>query len=286
MAGLRNSIEIKPLTPVIGAEMLGIDLCGQLSDDDIDMIREALNVHQVLFFRDQPLTPDQHLAFGRRFGELHVHPSTRALPRDQWQELLPIEVDENSGQNPGGRWHADVTCDEKPPYASILHLTTVPECGGDTMFSSMYKAYEALSEPMKKYLGQLTATHDGAPGYHHLQEKNQRQEKNQWQREKSVYPRTSHPIVATHPYSGRKMLYVNSVFTTHIDGVPKAESDAILNFLYEHVDRPEFQCRFRWETNSIAFWDNRACQHLAIWDYRPARRSGLRVTIRGDKPVQ
>ena len=280
MANIRNSIQIKPMTPIIGAEMLGIDLCGSLSDDDIDMIREALNVHQVLFFRDQPLTPEQHLAFGRRFGELHVHPNTRALPRDQWQELLPIEVDEHTGQNPGSRWHADVTCDEKPPYASILHLTTVPESGGDTMFSSMYKAYDALSEPMKAYLGQLTATHDGAPNYSQLQDKNQ------WERDKGVYPRTAHPIVTTHPYSGKKALYVNSTFTSHINDVPKAESDAILGFLYEHVNRPEFQCRFRWYANSIAFWDNRACQHRAIWDYWPAKRAGYRVTIRGDKPVQ
>ena len=274
----RSSISIEPLTPVIGAEIHGIDLCGELADDDVAAIREALNIYQVVFFRDQPLTPEQHLDFGRRFGELHVHPTTRGRPRLEWNELLDVHADENTGRIAGDKWHADVSCDEKSPAASILHLTTVPDSGGDTMFSSMYAAYDALSKPMKEFLSGLTATHDGAPNYHN------RQERNKLSGAESVYPNAAHPVITTHSETGRKTIYVNSVFTTHINELAEKESDAVLSFLFAQVSRPEFHCRFKWQPNSVAFWDNRATQHLAIWDYYPNVRAGQRVTIRGDRP--
>ena len=279
MSQRRNSISIQPLNPVIGAELHGVDLREHLSDEDIGIIKDALNKYQVVFFRDQDITPEQHLAFGRRFGELHVHPSVRGKPRSEWSELLPVHADANTARIAGDKWHTDVSCDEKPPLASILHLKVVPESGGDTLFSSMYAAYEALSEPIKQMLGALTATHDGAPNY------GDRAKRNRETNLDRVNPVAVHPVIATHPFTGRKTIYVNSVFTQRINELSEAESEAVLKFLFAHVTRPEFQCRFNWQRNSLAFWDNRAVQHYAVWDYYPALRSGQRVTIRGDRPV-
>jgi taurine dioxygenase len=278
MARNPRSLTIEPLNPVIGAELHGLDLREELPDHDIRAIKEALDRYQVVFFRDQDITPEQQLAFGRRFGELHVHPSVRGKPREQWSELMPVHADATTARVAGDKWHTDVSCDEKPPLASILHLTTIPESGGDTLFSSMYAAYDALSEPMKRLLAGLTATHDGAPNY------DDRARRNRDANPDRVNPVAVHPVIATHPSTGKKTLYVNSTFTVRINELTPAESDAVLELLFAHVARPEFQCRFRWRRNSIAFWDNRAVQHYAVWDYYPAVRSGLRVTIRGDRP--
>ena len=273
-----GSIIIRPLNPVIGAELHGLDLREDLRDSEIAAIKAALDRHGVVFFRDQDITPEQHLEFGRRFGELHVHPSVRGKPREQWSEIMPVHADAGTARIAGDKWHTDVSCDEKPPLASILHLTTIPESGGDTLFSSMYAAYDALSEPMKRLLTGLTALHDGAPNY------DDRERRNREQNPDRVNPTAVHPVIATHPSTGKKTIYVNSTFTVRINELSEAESDAVLAFLFAHVARPEFQCRFRWQRNSIAFWDNRAVQHYAVWDYYPAVRTGRRVTIRGDKP--
>lgn len=276
----RTAITINPINPVIGAEVQGLDLRQELPDADIDAIKDALDRYQVLFFRDQDITEEQHLAFGRRFGELHVHPSVRGKPRDQWSEIMPVHADANTARIAGDKWHTDVSCDEKPPFASILHMTTVPAGGGgDTLFSSMYAAYDALSEPMKRLLEGLTATHDGAPNY------DDRAKRNRDSNNDRVNPVAVHPVIATHPRTGKKTLYVNSIFTVRINELTKAESDAVLELLFAHVARPEFQCRFKWQRNSVAFWDNRAVQHYAVWDYYPAVRTGRRVTIRGDRPA-
>ena len=279
MSAQRRPVSIEPLTPVIGAEINGIDLRETLSDGDIRIVQDALNEHQVVFFRDQDITPDQHLAFGRRFGELHVHPSVRAKPRAEWSEVLPVHADEKTKRIVGDKWHADVSCDERPPYASILHLTTVPATGGDTLFSSMYAAYEALSETFKRFLKPLTATHDGAPNY------TDRARRDGQDTAGRAHPRAVHPVIATHPLTKRKTIYVNSIFTVRINELGERESEEVLAYLFTHVTRPDFQCRFRWRRNSIAFWDNRAVQHYAVWDYYPAVRSGRRVTIRGDRPI-
>ncbi len=278
MSHSHRSVSIRPLNPVIGAELHGIDLREELSDADVRSIKDALDRHQVVFFRDQDITPEQQLAFGRRFGELHVHPKDRGKPRADWPELLPVYADANTARVVGDKWHTDVSCDEKPPLASILHLTVIPESGGDTLFSSMYAAYDALSEPMKQMLGSLTATHDGAPNYGDRAKRNRESGKDR------IDPVAVHPVIASHPSTGRKTIYVNSVFTVRINELREDESKAVLEFLFAHVQRPEFQCRFRWQRNSIAFWDNRAVQHYAVWDYYPAVRSGLRVTIRGERP--
>lgn len=275
----RSAIKIEPLNPVIGAELHGLDLREELPDEDIRAIKEALDRHQVVFFRDQDLSAEQQLAFGRRFGELHVHPSVRGKPREEWSEIMPVHADASTARIAGDKWHTDVSCDEKPPLASILHLATVPESGGDTLFSSMYAAYEALSEPMKRMLSGLTATHDGAPNY------DDRAKRSREDNPSRVNPSAVHPVIATHPSTRRKTIYVNSTFTVRINELADNESRAVLDLLFAHVARPEFQCRFRWRRNSVAFWDNRAVQHYAVWDYYPAVRTGRRVTIRGDRPV-
>jgi taurine dioxygenase len=274
----RGALTIEPLNPVIGAEIGGLDLREPLSDEAVASVQDALNEHQVVFFRDQDITPEQQLAFGRRFGELHVNPSVRSKPRAEWTEILAVYADDKTKRVVGDKWHADVSCDEKPPYASILHMSIVPPTGGDTLFASMYAAYEALSEPMKRFLDPLTATHDGAPNYA------DRARRDGQDAAERVHPRAVHPVITAHPFTGRKTLYVNSVFTTRINELTETESKDVLAFLFEHVTRPDLQCRFRWRRNSIAFWDNRATQHYAVWDYYPAVRSGRRVTIRGDRP--
>ncbi len=274
-----ESITVRPLGPVIGAELGGIDLSGDILDDTITAIQKLLNEHQVVFFRDQTITPEQQLAFGRRFGELHVHPAVRGKPRSEWTELMPVHADATTARIAGDKWHTDVSCDEKPPYASILHLTEVPETGGDTLFASMHAAYEALSEPMKALLAPLTATHEGGPNYADRERRNR--EDNPYR----VNPVAIHPVIATHPLTGRKAIYVNSVFTTRINEMTASESAATLEFLFRHVTQPIFQCRFSWRRNSMAFWDNRAVQHYAVWDYYPNVRTGQRVTIRGGAVV-
>jgi len=271
-----QQIRTRRLTPRIGAEISGVDLSRPLSEERFRAVHDALIEHQVIFFRDQRLTPEQHKAFGRRFGELHVHPASTDHP-DGHPEVMVIHADETSRSVAGELWHSDVSCEEAPPMGSILYLQEAPPVGGDTLFASMYAAYEALSEPVRRFLEPLTAVHDGghyyegrygAPG------------------PSRVYPRAEHPVVCAHPVTGRRVLFVNRMLTTRIPALTPFESDAILEMLYRHIETPAFQCRFRWEPGSVAFWDNRCVQHQAIWDYRPHRRHGHRVTIQGSRPTR
>jgi taurine dioxygenase len=270
-----SGVTIRPLTPTIGAEILGVDL-EHLSDGQFEAVRDALARHQVIFFRDQDISIEAHKAFGARFGTLDIHPNDPGL--DGHPEVMIIHADEKSKRVAGEMWHSDVSCADEPPMGSILRMFVMPESGGDTMFASMYAAYEALSARMKALLDGLDAIHDGGPYYRSVNAILGRDDGGR------VYPRATHPVVRTHPVSGRKCLFVNSMFTTQILGLPAAESDAILGFLFDHVKNPQFQCRFRWERNSIAFWDNRCTQHYAVWDYFPHVRSGYRVTVRGERP--
>ena len=271
-----ETIEIDKLTPIIGAEISGVNLAGQISNRQMDEIHRALAENSVIFFRDQDMTPEQHLAFGRNFGELHIHPAAPHAPGHD--ELMIIHADKNSPRANGEGWHSDVSCDPEPPMGSILYIKTCPPKGGDTLFASMYAAYEALSDKMKAYLEGMTALHDGEENYRGTY-------KNFGIADKAEYPKAEHPIVRTHPVTGKKALYVNRGFTRRILGVPRDESYAILNYLYTHSENPLFQCRFRWQANSVAFWDNRCVQHRAMWDYWPNTRSGFRVTVAGDRPV-
>jgi taurine dioxygenase len=271
-----TTITVQPVTPNIGAEVEGVDLAQPLSDETAQELHNALIEHLVLFFRDQDLTFEQHKRFGRYFGELHIHPT--APSPEGHPEILRIHADDQTKRIAGDKWHSDVSCEPEPPMGSILRLHTVPASGGDTLFASMYAAYEALSDPMKAFLGQLTAIHDGAPNY------GNRNQLAGIDNTGKVFPRAEHPVIRTHPVSGRKALFVNPAFTTGLKGLPPDEEQAILQFLFAHLAKPQFHCRFKWEPNSIAFWDNRCAQHHAMWDYYPQVRSGYRVTIKGDKP--
>jgi taurine dioxygenase len=270
-----QAIEVRKVTPHVGAEIGGVDLSQPLDDRTFKEIETALVEHGVIFFRDQRMTPEQHKALGRRFGELHIHPAYPLLLEGH-PEIMIIHADETSKRVAGEDWHSDVSCDPEPPLGTILHMHEVPPVGGDTLFASMYAAYETLSDPMKRLLEGMTAVHDGEHVY--------RGRYGMAQDEGRVYPRSEHPVIRTHPVSGRRALFVNRSFTTRIVQLRRPESDAILEMLYRHIETPELQCRFAWRPGSVAFWDNRCAQHHAMWDYYPHRRRGLRVTIKGDRP--
>jgi len=269
-------IVVDRLTPVIGAEISGVDLVGPLPEETMEEIRRALAENLVVFFRDQRMSPAQHLAFGRCFGELHVHPAAPHVAG--MPELMVIRADASSTRANGEGWHTDVSCDEEPPMGSILHIRECPPHGGDTLFASMYAAWESLSDRMKSYLAGMRAVHDGEHVYRGLYS-------NLGVADKPSYPRAEHPVVRVHPVTGRKALYVNAGFTTRLLGVPRDESDAVLAYLFRHAENPLFQCRFRWRADSVAFWDNRCAQHRAMWDYWPHVRQGHRVTVKGERPV-
>lgn len=273
--GTYHHIGVRKLTPAIGAEIGGVDLSAEIAPAVFAEIERAFAENLVIFFRDQRLTPAAHIAFGRRFGELHLHP---AAPSEAGHpELMIIAADENSARANGEGWHSDVSCDAEPPLGSILHIRTCPEIGGDTLFANMYAAYETLSDGMKARLDGLSAVHDGEHVYRGLYA-------DLGVADRPSYPRAIHPVVRTHPVTGRKALFVNAGFTTHILDMPADESDALLRYLFQHLTHPLFQCRFHWTPGSVALWDNRCAQHHAIWDYWPARRYGNRVTIKGDRP--
>ncbi len=269
-----KTFSVRKLTPLIGAELDGFDLSRPLDDDQLRYIHDALLENLVIFFRDQHLTPAQHKAFGLRFGKLHIHPAPMGI-LDGDPEIIIVKTDRDSTRIAGEQWHSDVSCDEQTPMGSVLHLSEVPPLGGDTLFANMYAAYDTLSEPMRHFLCTLSAIHDGATNYSGRTAAKERAD---------VFPRAEHPVVRTHPETGRRALFVNRMFTTRIVQLNEGESDAMLQMLFGHIERPEFQCRFRWQPNSVAFWDNRCTQHLALWDYHPHRRYGHRVTIAGDRP--
>lgn len=270
-----GNLRFDPVTPAIGARVSGIDLRAPLSDAVVAALEAALADRLVLFFRDQPLSLDQLAAFGRRFGRPHTHPTTPDLPGHPG--VMAIHTEPDSKTYAGRMWHSDVSCDIEPPLGSILHLHRIPPCGGDTLFMSAVAAFEALSPAMQGFLEGLSARHEGAHnlgGYFGARAQDLRD---------GTIPEAVHPVVRTHPVTGRKALFVNETFTTRIEGLAPAESRALLDLLYRHINRPEFQCRLRWQADTIAFWDNRAAQHMALRDYS-AIRSGHRFTIAGDRP--
>lgn len=270
---------VSPLTPTIGAEILDIDLSRPLDEAALAALREVLLEWKVVFFRDQDITTEEHLAFARRFGELEVHPF--APHKEGHPEVLAIAHNrERPGQE--NKWHSDVTWRERPSLGSVLRAIEVPPVGGDTLFADMYAAYDGLSDEVKEKIDEAVAVHDFA----HFRIRMQKLGKTPAEIEEMnrKYPMVEHPVVRTHPETGRKGIYVNVAFTQHIVGLEKAESDALLAHLYAQAAIPEYQCRFRWRANSIAFWDNRACQHYASSDYWPAVRLVERVTIVGDRP--
>jgi taurine dioxygenase len=270
------SFDLKPVTSAIGAELIGLDLRRPLSDEVFSKLEAALLEHLVLFFRGQQIEPEQQVTIAKRFGEIDIHPFGRHLDTNPSVGLLDQTQPKRDGAN---RWHTDSTFMPNPPKVAILHAVSLPPTGGDTNWSSMYAAYEALSPPMQQALEQMTASHDvtgplvrAIQGGHSVGGLEEVQ---------ATWPARSHPVVCRHPQTGRKLLYVNSNFTTHIEGVSEAESEALLRFLLEWVRSPEFQVRFRWEPDSVAIWDNRCTQHFAVADYIE-RRVMHRVTVAGD----
>ncbi|MEZ5657006.1 MAG: TauD/TfdA family dioxygenase [Burkholderiaceae bacterium] len=271
-------ITVKPVTPTIGAEIEGVRLGQSLDAQTCAELRRAWLEHQVIFFRDQALDHDGLKAFGRSFGELDIHPSLPGPPGHP--EILPIHTDANSSYIAGEAWHSDVTYDAVPPTGSILYLHTVPPSGGDTLFANMGAAYEALSDRLKAYLEGLTAHHGSEHRFRGRFADRLGDDTGK------VYPQADHPVVRTHPETGRRILFVNPWFTTRINELPALESDAMLRMLYEHINDPIHQVRFRWRPGSVAFWDNRSVQHMALWDYRGQVRSGFRITLEGSPDPQ
>jgi taurine dioxygenase len=273
-ASTSGSLDIRPLTPAVGAEIGNVDLASPDIAERIPEIRAALLAHGVIFLRDQHLTAEQHIAFARHFGDLEIHPAT---PRDQPNpEILRIAHGPNSrGQE--NSWHSDVTWREKPSLGSILRAVEVPEVGGDTLFANMHLAYERLSPRLKQFCADLTAVHDIARVF--AKRLGKRPEELHEQ-----YPPMRHPVIRSHPETGKPVLFVNTAFTSHIEGLSDKESRWLLDHLYATASDPEIQCRFRWQPGSIAFWDNRLVQHFAASDYFPARRVMERVTIAGCRP--
>lgn len=272
-------IAFHPVAGALGAEVSGIDLREPIDGAARASLEAGLQRYQVLFFRDQQIGPEHHRALARCFGEPVPHPAYPTV--DGYAE---INVLESTAENPTkiDTWHTDMTFLEQPPLGSILRARIIPEHGGDTMFASLFAAYESLSQRMQQYLDGLTALHSFAHGFRHSLA-----EPGGWERlgpAVRANPPVRHPVVRTHPKSGRRALFVNRLFTTHIDGISEAESDAVLAFLFDHLETPEHCCRFRWETDSIAFWDNRATLHRPVNDFFPAHRRMERITIAGDRP--
>ncbi len=268
-----NTIGLDSLTPHIGAEVDGVDLSKPLSNEQFSEIYQAWLDWKVLVFRDQQIDRNQHKAFGRKFGALHVHPMQHSYGGDP--EILTVKTTAKSAYTAGNGWHTDVTCDEIPPLGSMLYMKETPESGGgDTLYADMYLAYELLSDTMKDLLSGLTAVHDGAlPYLGNYKVSPPDGEK---------YPRNEHPVIATHPETGKKLLYVNSGFTSHLKGLAPWESKAILAALFDFIAKtPRLTCRVDWQPNTLTFWDNRCTQHHAVWDYWPDTRHGERVSILG-----
>ena len=264
-------MKISPITPTLGAEILGANLA-ELAPSNVTAIKEAFFTHHVLVFRDQTLTRDQHKAFGRLFGELHIHPSKRNGMNQEDPELFIVNTKPDAKLTNGEAWHSDVSCEEIPPMASILYVTRCPENGGgDTMFANMHAAFAELSADMQQLLIGKTAYHDGEIDLRNYGLR---------LRDGQTYPKASHPLVPVHPQNGRPYLFANGSFTSHIEGIPRWESDMLLQGLYQRTaTNPRIQCRVTWTPNTVVMWDNRSVQHHAILDYAGFARYGERVSV-------
>lgn len=278
-----STLTISPLAGALGAEISGVDITKPVPDDQFDQIKTAFHTHHVIFLRDQHgLTPERHKAFARRFGTLNVHPYVKGM--DDHPELFEIIKTPEDKVNFGGGWHTDMSFLEKPALGSLLYAIDVPATGGDTLFASQVAAYDALSDGMKDMLAPLKAIHSASREYSaagHSAQKRGAMES----RTANDAPEYEHPVVRTHPETGRKGLYVNPAFTLRFAGMTKRESKPLLDFLFTHSRDERFTCRFRWSAGALAFWDNRSCWHYALNDYQGQRRHMRRATVNGEKPV-
>src|SRR6202453_3263744 len=275
------SLEITPVTRSFGAIVSGMDLSKDLAESEIARLSELLVERKVLFFRNQPITPQAQRDFAARFGTLHVHPIYPVLP--ELPEILLLD-NHASFLPDNDNWHTDVTFSKTPPLAGILAAKHIPPVGGDTLWSDCPAAYEALSEPLRRFLDGLTAQHSVAKSFPPERWQNDPAFKERYQRAVAKHPPVDHPVVRTHPVSGRRGLFVNHGFTTHINELAPRESEALLAFLFEHAGQPEFTVRWRWRVDDIAFWDNRVTQHYAIADYLPEGRTMHLSAVNADRP--
>ena len=270
-----QTIEVRKLTPAIGAEIFGVDLAQPLGNQTFQEIHDALMDNLVIFFRDQVLTHEQHKAFGRRFGELHLHPtSTRG--DGEHPEILVIKADERSKHVAGEEWHSDVSCDPEPPMGSILYMKELPpDGGGNTLFANMYRAYETLTDEVKAKLAGKKAwnvyDYQGNPTRRGMAA--------------ADAPRCAHPLFRTHPATGRKALYANRLMTVAIEGMAPAESDRLLELLFDHAERPEFVYQHAWRPGDLILWDNRCTLHARTDFDASERRKLRRVALLGEAPV-
>lgn len=278
LATTNTPFKLHHLSPVIGTEVHGIDLAN-VDTETADWLSTLLVERKVLFFRDQDISKEAHISFARHFGELEVHPF---IENDSGHpEIVRLENDKDRPPYINV-WHSDVTWREEPSLGSILRARIVPEVGGDTLFANMEAAYDGLDDATRKEIDGLYAIHDNENFLNRMRMRGATEEEIEAKR--AEFPAQRHPIVRTHPVSGRKSLYVNRAFTRRIEGMDTEASDALLQKLFLQAWIPDYQCRFRWAPNSFAFWDNRAAQHYAAADYYPEKRSMERVTIIGDRP--
>jgi taurine dioxygenase len=273
-------IEIRPIAGALGAEIHGVDLSQHLPGETVGEIRKAFLEHLVVFFRGQTLTPQQQLAFARRLGEPMEYPQLKGLP--ECPLITPVVKLEHEKVNFGGIWHSDTTYLERPPMASMLYALEVPQRGGDTLFANQYLAFETLSEGLKKTLRELVGVNTSTKAAASRTREDRLKETGA---ELKVLV-GEHPVVRTHPETGRKALYVNVGHTERFKGWTAEESRGLLEHLFDHQVQPELTCRFRWEKGSVALWDNRCTQHNPVNDYHGYRRVMHRVTLAGDVPCQ
>ncbi|WP_421738872.1 TauD/TfdA dioxygenase family protein [Caulobacter sp.] len=277
-------LTVTPVSTVLGAEISGVDLRQPLTPEIVAAIRAALLRHKVVFFRDQDISYEDHVRFGRYFGDLEGHPVTSHVPG--FPEILHIEAADGMKLREeivplvrvANKWHTDVTFRAAPSMGGVLRMRHMPPLGGDTLFADTAAIYRDLPDALKDKLATLTAEHDIIQSYGYRVDEAKRQEL------RAAYPPMVHPVIRTHPETGEKHLFVNKVFTTRILGLPEDEAKTLLAELLDRVKTPEYQVRFRWTPNAIVFWDNRATQHYAILDYWPQERIVERVTIVGDAP--
>ena len=280
MATATSTLDIRPLSGALGAEILGIDLAHDVSDETIAAIRAAWLEHLVVFFRDQQLEPAQLLALARRFGEPVEYPFVKGL--DGFPQITPVIKLEHEKINFGGLWHSDTAYLENPPMATMLIARETPPRGGDTLFANMYLAYETLSDGLRRVLDGLTAINSSAKA--DVTKTREDRIKDSAKTDARQEYNAEHPVVRTHPETGRKALYVNGGHTVGFKDMSAEESAPLLNYLFAHMVRPEFTCRFRWAVGSLALWDNRCTQHNPVNDYHGHRRVMHRVTLAGDVP--
>jgi taurine dioxygenase len=271
------SIEIRPVAHALGAEIAGVDLSAELSDNVVGVLRGALVQHQVIFFRGQNLTPAAQVRFGRRFGPLNIHPYVAGMAGHP--EVMEVIKEPADTVNFGGGWHSDMSFLERPSIGSFLYAVEVPDVGGDTLFASQAAAFEALTPGLRATLESLSAVHSANREYSAAGASAQARASMAVAEADGLAGEFVHPVVLTHPETGRKALYVNPAFTLRIDGWSRRESKSLLDFLFEHCRAEAFTCRFRWQAGSAAFWDNRSVWHYALNDYPGRRRHMRRVTV-------